>query len=222
MQKNLNLVVLVLIQLCPKSKIALFYIVLGDDFMSAYTTKIALMNSLKKLMAEKPLNKITIGEIAINCGLNRQTFYYHFKDIYDLIAFMYEQEAILMLRKREGADLWRNGFLQLFQYIEENKKVCLCVFQSMEREQLKRFFYNDIHDIIKKTIYSAVENKFEISKKYGEFITGFYTLSLASLVESWLNDEIHLSPQEIVDFIDITVGDQIEGALERHAVVKPK
>ncbi len=53
------------------------------------TTKRALANSLKSLMAKKPLDKITVTDIAKDCGVNRQTFYYHFKDIFDLIEFDY-------------------------------------------------------------------------------------------------------------------------------------
>ena len=44
------------------------------------TTKRALEASLKKLLLQKPLNKITINDITEDCGVNRMTFYYHFKD----------------------------------------------------------------------------------------------------------------------------------------------
>ena len=46
-------------------------------------TKRALEQSLKNLLLQKPLHKITISDIADDCGINRMTFYYHFKDIYD-------------------------------------------------------------------------------------------------------------------------------------------
>lgn len=48
-------------------------------------TKRAMEASLKKLLLEKPLDKITINDITTDCGINRMTFYYHFKDIYDLV-----------------------------------------------------------------------------------------------------------------------------------------
>ena len=51
-------------------------------------TKYALENSLKKLLLQKPLNKITINDITEDCGINRMTFYYHFKDIYDLVEWV--------------------------------------------------------------------------------------------------------------------------------------
>ena len=50
-------------------------------------TKRALVASLKELMAEKPLDKITVTDLTEHCGVNRMTFYYHFKDIYDLVEW---------------------------------------------------------------------------------------------------------------------------------------
>ena len=69
----------------------------------ANTTKQALEQSLKKLMQVKALDKITIRELADDCGLKRQAFYYHFEDIYDLVRWMFQQEAVSLLRQHDGA-----------------------------------------------------------------------------------------------------------------------
>lgn len=65
------------------------------------TTKRALEASLKKLLLEKPLNKITINDITEDCGVNRMTFYYHFKDIYDLVDWILTEDAIKAVCKRQ-------------------------------------------------------------------------------------------------------------------------
>ncbi|MCR5795511.1 MAG: TetR family transcriptional regulator, partial [Solobacterium sp.] len=57
------------------------------------STKQALAESLKKVLQEKPLDKITIADLTNDCGLNRQTFYYHYHDIYDLIEYIYISEG---------------------------------------------------------------------------------------------------------------------------------
>ena len=56
-------------------------------------TKRALEQSLKNLLLQKPLTKITINDIAGDCGINRMTFYYHFKDIYDLVEWSCMEDA---------------------------------------------------------------------------------------------------------------------------------
>ena len=56
-------------------------------------TKKALMESLKKLMLQKPLNKITINDLTADCGISRMAFYYHFRDIYDLVEWACLEES---------------------------------------------------------------------------------------------------------------------------------
>ncbi|EPZ58986.1 bacterial regulatory s, tetR family protein [[Clostridium] sordellii ATCC 9714] len=56
-------------------------------------TKKSFAASLKKMLAQKTLEKIKVIDITEDCGVNRQTFYYHFKDIYDLLDWVYTDEA---------------------------------------------------------------------------------------------------------------------------------
>lgn len=88
-------------------------------------TKHALAEALKTLMAQKPFDKITIRDISELAGIRRQNFYYHFEDVYDLMRWMFEEEAISLLRRHEGTLLWQDGFLQLFRYLDENRAICL-------------------------------------------------------------------------------------------------
>jgi AcrR family transcriptional regulator len=60
-------------------------------------TKNLLADSLKNLMKTKPLPKITVQELVNGCRLNRRTFYYHFKDIYDILEWIYKKEAVAEL-----------------------------------------------------------------------------------------------------------------------------
>ena len=62
-------------------------------------TKRAMAQSLKKFLRKKDLDKITINDITSDCGVNRQTFYYHFKDIYDLLEWIYKNEVILEIEE---------------------------------------------------------------------------------------------------------------------------
>ena len=63
-------------------------------------TKRELAAALKEAMAQKPLDTITISELTNACGMRRQSFYYHFEDIYDLLRWMFENEAISLLRQQ--------------------------------------------------------------------------------------------------------------------------
>ena len=115
-------------------------------------TKHALAQALKELMAQKPIEKITIHDLTERCGIRRQNFYYHFEDVYDLLRWMFQEEAVALLQQYEGTLLWQEGLLQLFRYIEQNREVCLCALKSVGREHLKRFFEADIHAIIHRAV----------------------------------------------------------------------
>ena len=65
-------------------------------------TKRALAASLKHLLLQKPLTKITIRDIAEDCGVSRMTFYYHFKDIYDLAEWTCAEDAARALEGKEN------------------------------------------------------------------------------------------------------------------------
>ncbi len=76
----------------------------------AQTTKRALAASLKKLLAQKPLDKITIVDIVTDCEVNRQTFYYHFQDIYDLMDWIFVSEATQVIQGKKTYNTWQQGF----------------------------------------------------------------------------------------------------------------
>ena len=177
-------------------------------------TKRLMVQSLKKFMAKKPLAKISVREITEDCGVNRQTFYYHFKDIYDMVKWMYQEEAVTLIAGHEGVLLWQDGLLQLFRYIEENKAVCLCALNSLGHSSyIKKFFYDDIHAIIEKTVYSFDERVKKVPQDYAEFLVHYFSIALAALMASWLLGEIKQTPEKLIEFIDITISDQMRGAL---------
>lgn len=177
-------------------------------------TKRLLATSLKTLMKNKPLEKISIRELTDHANMNRQTFYYHFEDIYDLLKWTFQQEALQFLDLPESTSVWKEGLLQLFNYLDENREFCICALRSLGRGHLKRFFYSDIHRIFGRVINEFGE-KTNASEEYMAFLTHFYTLSLAGLVESWLLEEMDQSPEEIIEMINMFIQDQILGAERR-------
>ena len=179
-------------------------------------TKAMLCQALKKKMVQKPLDKITIRELADDCGLKRQAFYYHFQDIYDLVRWMFQQEAVSLLRQHDGALLWQEGLLQLLRYLEENRAVCRCALQSLGRSYISMFFRDDIHAIIHRTVDELHRQAhFLQAREQGELLTQFYVIALAGVVESWVLGELKCSAEELVDFIDRLLTDQLRGALDR-------
>ena len=187
--------------------------------MAADRTKYALAAALKKLMAQKPIDKISIHDLTESCGIRRQTFYYHFEDVYDLLRWMFQEEAVALLKQHEGTLLWQEGLLQLFHYIEDNRAVCLCALKSVGREHLKRFFQADIHAVIHCTVEQISQEVGallgDISEDDIALMTHVYVVAVAGVVESWLLGEIDRTPEQMVAFADQVFQDHIRGAQMR-------
>ena len=111
-------------------------------------TKRALEASLKHLLLQKPLNKITINDIAEDCGINRMTFYYHFKDIYDLVEWSCQEDASRALAGKKTYETWQQGLLQIFQAVLDNKPFILNVYRSVSREQVENYLYQVTYDLL--------------------------------------------------------------------------
>ena len=91
--------------------------------MKRKTTKDIIAESFMELSAGKPINKITIAEIASNCSMTSTTFYRHFKDKYDLIAWIYVGMAQNNLAKiGQNGYMWKDTLLDGMKFYEENRK----------------------------------------------------------------------------------------------------
>ena len=102
-------------------------------------TKKKLAQSLKKAMEKKPLSKVTVSELIKDCNINRNTFYYHFSDIYDLLKWMFEQDAIEVIKKIDLLVDAEEAFRFVADYVDDNRHIINCAYDSMGHEETKRF-----------------------------------------------------------------------------------
>lgn len=181
-------------------------------YPTSENTKQALAAALKQCMKQKPLDKISIREITDLCGLRRETFYYHFSDIYALVKWMFEEEALTLLRRHEGVQLWKEGLLDLFRYIQDNREFCLCALRSIGHGHLRRLFLQDLQAIVQRTVDQLSQ---ELGLPADDLVTQFYTIALAGCVESWLLGELPYTPEELIQFADTMLQDHLQGAVLR-------
>ncbi len=188
-------------------------------YAASLQTKRALAAALKELMAQKPMEKIKIKDLTDACGIRRQNFYYHFNDIYDLMNWMFHEEALPLLEQHDGTLLWQEDLLNLFRYLEENKAVCLCALKSLGRAHLKTFFQADLHAIIQRTVEQIGDRlgvvEAGMSGDDVKLMTHFYIIAVTGVMESWITGEIDRTPEELVTFIDVMLQDHIRGAAMR-------
>ena len=107
----------------------------------ANTTKKALEVSLKKLLKEKPFDKITIADLTGDCGISRMTFYYHFQDIYELAEWVCIEDGKQALKDKKTYDTWQEGMIQVFEAVLENKPFIANIYRSVGKAKIENYLY---------------------------------------------------------------------------------
>lgn len=176
-------------------------------------TKRALEASLKKLLRTKPLNKITIADITEDCGINRMTFYYHFKDIYDLVEWSWQEDANKSLAEKKTYDTWEAGFLQILESIKENKLFILSIYRNIRRDYVENYLYQFTY----RLLIDVIEEKaagMPVAKSDKEFIANLYKYAFVGLLLEWINNDMTEDPKKIVSQLAKVIHGNFAHALE--------
>lgn len=183
-------------------------------------TKRALAKSLKNMLLKKPLNKITINDIAEDCGINRMTFYYHFKDIYDLVEWTCEEDAAKALEGKKTYNTWQQGFLNIFYAVLENKPFIMNVYRSVSREQVEIYLYRVTYDLLIGVVNERSANM-SVSEDDKKFIADFYKFAFVGIMLEWIKNDMKADPKQIVDRISNLIHGDITRTLENCRTDRP-
>ena len=180
-------------------------------------TKRALEQSLKNLLLKKPLTKITIGDITEDCGINRMTFYYHFKDIYDLVEWACIESATRALAGQKTYDTWQQGFLQIFEAVQENKPFIINVYRSVSREQVELYLYKLTYDLLIGVVNECSKD-LNVREDDKEFIANFYKYAFVGVMLDWVKNDMKEDPKQIIDRLSTLMHGNVSAALERFSI----
>ena len=184
-------------------------------------TKRAMEAALKKLLLEKPLTKITVSDITEECGMNRMTFYYHFKDMYDLVEWCCEEDARAALDGKKTHDTWQQGLLQIFYAVKENKSFIMNVYRCVSRERVEQFLYPQVYHLVRGVLDEEVGDR-SVSENDKEFIANFYKYGFVGLMLEWIRCDMRTKPEELVDQLSLLLEGSMEAALQRCASHQPR
>ena len=161
-------------------------------------TKKALAKSLKKLIKEKDVNKITIEEIATNAKVNRNTFYYHFNDIYNLIEFIYVEEIIEPLKALNIINDWKKLYMFIVDCVNNNERFILATYKL---SSLNKFLYEQINTLVFRELDENVDDSI-ITKHEKEIMSKFYSWAFVGMIGNWINSGMKDNPKEIMIIMD--------------------
>lgn len=153
----------------------------AQDTRKSAATKRALANSLKKLMAQKPFDQITVGDVISGCGINRKTFYYHFEDLRVLLRWTLERE------EEELALGCGRSIPTVMEYAWENREMLQGLCRSSGRDELRRFFSLALSGTVRSVVTGRAESG-ALSGDYRDFLCRFYTEAAAGVLTDWVEE----------------------------------
>lgn len=191
--------------------------------ITSLNTKKSLAEALKRAMQKKNFSKITVSEIIADCGVNRKTFYYHFEDIYALLKWMLEEEAIEVVKNFDLLVDYEEAISFVMDYVESNKHIINCAYDSIGRDEMKRFFYSDFIELV-RTVINQTEEKMNLhlEEKYKEFVSNFYTEALSGMLIDWIKERESYNRKQIIDYISNTFKSSLIGIINDYGKKKDK
>ncbi len=185
------------------------------------TTKHSLETSLKRLLMHKPLDKITIQDLTADCGISRMSFYYHFKDIYDLVEWSCIEDGRKALQGKKTYDTWQEGMLQIFEAVLENKPFIMNVYRAVERSKLESYLY----ELTYRLIVDVVEEMCADARLVQEdkaFIAEFYKYGFVGVMLDWIDRGMKEDYTAIVEKMSITLHGNITHSIHNFEKVSQK
>ena len=180
-------------------------------------TKDALASALRQMMTVKPIDKVTVKDIVEICGVNRQTFYYHFDDVDDLLEWVFEQDSDRVFPHEVVRDHWLDGMMTYFDYLVSNSAFTLNVYNSNSRLYMLRYLKNRMEICIRR-FAEIVSEGMNIDRQDFEFVVEFYANCAIGLISQWLDLGMQW-PKEMTRERILRVMDQsVENLLARFAI----
>ena len=183
------------------------------------TTKQALANALRQMMTIKPIDKITVKDLVEICGVNRQTFYYHFDDVYDLLEWVFEEDANRVLPQKVVYTRWREDVFTFMDYLKQNSAFTLNVYNSGSRLYMLRYLQEKMENCI-RSFAIIVSEGCNIDRQDFEFVIKLYSQCAIGFIAQWMDMGMQLPPEITTDRILRTMDRSVENLLDRFKIEK--
>ncbi len=179
-------------------------------------TEIALKKTFVELLEEKPLDKITITDITNKCGVNRNTFYYHYHDIYDILGqILNDEKAKILDMASDDFSTWQKAVLEGTKFALENKRLIYNVYNSVNRDIIENFLFDSVFISMKNFVETEAA---EISPKPSEDsidnISNLLSSSIVGIMLNWLRNGMSDDPKKFLEDMGLLLKGSTKRALQ--------
>lgn len=180
--------------------------------MAKQYTKNLIKKEFIKLLSEKPFSSITIAMLADRCEINRNTFYYHYDDIYSLVREILSDEIAKVDLDFDETSSWESSMVTAVSFLLDNKKAAENIFRSIDKKDTDAYLYEVCESVMKKYIDKECELKdIRASEADKMIVVDFYRAALVGLLDKWIQDGMNETPEKTI----YRIGKLFDGNIER-------
>ena len=183
----------------------------------AQFTKKAIIATFIELLGQMPLDKITVKDIVNECGINRNTFYYYYQDIYALLEDIISQEIDRVVNETGTFDSWIDGCKMAIRFCLENKKAVYHIYNSLSRDEIERYLNSVLDHFMKEYIKQELLG-LKVSDTDVMIIGTFYRSALVGLVFEWMEQGMKEDAIQLLDRMGFIFGSGVHDALVKASI----
>lgn len=178
-------------------------------------TKKLILQEFKKLLEQYSLDRITVSQITDRCNIKRQTFYYHFNNIDDLISYG-AKSYIKDIIGSKTFSCWQKKFIYILETIKEEKDSFFYLIMTRTAYNLGNCIFDIFKDEVMETV-DVLKSEYPLSKKDEDFIVDFYSYGLTGIVLKWFDGGMEEDPKLLVHKIESIIEGTSKKAFQKFA-----
>ncbi|WP_182049414.1 TetR/AcrR family transcriptional regulator C-terminal domain-containing protein [Changpingibacter yushuensis] len=181
---------------------------------NANATQDALGALLKEELRSRPLSKITVAGLTSAAGVSRQTFYYHFADVYELAVWVFERDIAHHIMAHASYSEWAQGFQQMLTYMKNNREQTYATINSLSHRELERFFMHQFQGMT-AAIVAELEGDLQLEPESRTFVIDHYAMIVLGHLLHWFAGGMREEPADLVPRIELILRGSVRASLER-------
>lgn len=170
------------------------------------------MDSFINLLNRYPVDKITVKDIVSNCGISRNTFYYHYQDIHDLLRATFS--SVLETVLNENVTTWRESLMACTRFALENRRAIYHIYRSSNRDQLEHFLNQATGESAEKLIRHLTRG-LTVSDEDIRYLTLFYKHAVVGILLEWLENDMKADVEHVISRLAVLLEGNLRLCLER-------
>lgn len=182
--------------------------------MASKYTKEEIRKIFLEMLNETSLKKITIKALSKKCQINRNTFYYHYSDIYELLSEIFQIELAKVIENYDDSCTWEESFIKAAKFAIENQRAIYHVYYSLRREDLSNYISKVAENVMIRYVKSKSKN-IPATEDNIKWIAYFYQCALTEMLMRWIASGMQEDPKAIIRKIGLLFDGNIEISLKR-------